>query len=215
MSSERPEDAAARSSVVTLQGEAYRAAMAELYAKGATPWDSGVPNSELLRALDAGELTGTTVLEVGCGTGTNAVELARRGFSVTAIDLVDEPIRRAKEKARSAGVDVTLLAGDLTRAPLGGPFDSVFDCGLYHGIRRRDLAGFLATLARVTRPGTRWLSLAGNAREVTPDGPPVVTEEEIRRELGGLFRIVRMHEFRFELGPTFRPLGWSTLLERL
>src|SRR5206468_10448480 len=56
------------------------------YVEGNIPWDSGVPEAELVRLLDAGTLAGKTVLEIGCGTGTNAVELARRGFVVTAMD---------------------------------------------------------------------------------------------------------------------------------
>lgn len=184
------------------------------YATGNTPWDSGVPSSELIRCVEAGELPGTSLLEFGCGTGTNAIELARRGYRVTAVDLVDLPIEKAREKAHQAGVDVKFISGDLTKLDLGGPFDCLFDLGLYHGLRNRDLAGFLSTLRRVSRPGTRWLSLAGNAKEVRADGPPVVREEEFRAELEPLFRILRVREFRFNLRPDFQPLAWSILLER-
>ena len=56
------------------------------YQTGDTPWDSGVPSAELIRVLDAGLLPGKTVLEIGCGTGTNAIGFARRGYRVTAVD---------------------------------------------------------------------------------------------------------------------------------
>ena len=65
----------------------------ERYAKGEIPWDSGRPSGELIRILNSGKLTGKTVLEIGCGTGTNAIELARRGFKVTAVDYVEQPIQ--------------------------------------------------------------------------------------------------------------------------
>lgn len=184
------------------------------YATGETPWDTGVPSQELVRAIEAGELPGATVLELGCGTGTNAVELARRGYRVTAVDLVELPVEKGREKARKAKVTVDFRVGDLTRLDLGGPYDVVFDSGVYHGMRQHDLGGLLAALERVTRPGTRWLSLAGNAKEPHPTGPPVVTEAEFRRELSGPFRIVRVHEFRWDLRPDFQPLAWSILLER-
>ena len=48
------------------------------YDKNETPWDSNVPSVELCKALDAHLLPGKTVLGLGCGTGTNAIELARR-----------------------------------------------------------------------------------------------------------------------------------------
>src|SRR5437899_11542967 len=125
------------------------------YATGDTPWDSGRPSAELVRVLDAGLLPGKTVLEIGCGTGTNAIELARRGYQVTAIDLVDLAVRRAKDTAQRAGVDSDFRVGDATRMDLGGPFDVVFDPGLHHGNRAWNLEGFRKMLKRVTRPGCR------------------------------------------------------------
>jgi len=184
------------------------------YAAHDTPWDSGVPSTELVRLLDSGLLPGRTALEFGCGTGTNAIELARRGYAVTAIDLVDLAVEQAREKAKRAGVEIHFVIGDLTQKDFGGTFDVLFDLGVYHGIRQRDLSGFLTTVERVSRRGTRWLSLAGNAREPLENGPPVDREEEFRRELSPLFRFIEVREFRFELRPDFRPLAWSILMER-
>jgi SAM-dependent methyltransferase len=192
----------------------YLEFMRQRYVAGDAPWDTGRPSTELVRTLDAGLLPGKSALEFGCGTGTNAIELACHGYRVTAVDLVDIPIERAREKARRAGVDIDFHVGDLTRLDLGGPYDVLFDSGVYHGIRMRDLAGFLKTLKRVSRRGTRWLSLAGNAREPGPVGPPTVREEDIRAELGPLFNVLDLHEFRFDLRPDFQPLAWSILMER-
>ncbi len=191
----------------------YRERVQARYRAGDTPWDSGVPSPPLVEAIEAGQLPGATALELGCGTGTNAIEMARRGYRVTAVDLVDLAVRRAKAKAKKAGVTVDFRCGDATRMGLGGPYDVLFDSGLYHGIRRRDLAGFLQTLDRVTRPGTRYLCVAGNAKE--PDqGPPVVHEEEFRAELGPLFDILEVREVRLDLLAGLRPLFWSILMER-
>jgi len=184
------------------------------YAARDTPWDIGVPAPELVRVVEAGQLRGKSVLEMGCGTGTNSIELARRGFRVTAVDLVDLAIEQAKEKAEKAKVDIDFRLGDLTKRELGGPFDSLVDVSVYDGIRNRDLAGFLATLRRVSRTGTRWLSLAGSATDPLPNGPPVVTETEFRTELEPLFQILDAHEFRYSLAPGFAPHFWSILMER-
>ena len=160
-------------------------------------------------------LPGKTVLEIGCGTGTNAIELTRRGYRVIAVDLVDLAVRRAKDKAQRAGVDIDFRVGDVTRMDLDGPFDVVFDRGVYHGIRAQNLSGFLKMLKRVTRPGSRWLTLAGNAKEPTVDGPPVVSEDEFRSELEPLFKVLEVREFRFTLDrEDFRPLAWSILMGR-
>jgi SAM-dependent methyltransferase len=188
---------------------------AERYAKGETPWDSGTPCEELLRLLDTGKLPGKTVLEIGCGTGTNAIELARRGFLVTAADYVEQPVRDARDKARQAKVKVDFRVADVLKDDLGGPYDILFDRGVYHCLRDVDLTKFQEVLKRVTRTGSWWLSLAGNAKEEMDPGPPVVSEEEIRAELGPLFDIVELREFRFTTNKSdFRPLGWSILMRR-
>lgn len=197
-----------------MTGQEYLHAITQRYETGDTPWDSGRPDAELIRTVEAGELPGTTLLELGCGTGTNAIELARRGYRVKAIDLAELPIQKACEKAAKAGVAVDFVSGDLTKVDLGGPYDCLFDAGLYHGIRNRDLPLFLSTLSRVSRGGTRWLCLAGNANETLSDGPPTVREEEFRAELEPLFRILRVREFRFDLSADFQPLAWSILAER-
>ena len=95
------------------------------------------------------------------------------------------------------------------------PFDFVFDRGCYHCCRGVDLEGYRATLRHVTRPGTLFLCLAGNANEQSDEGPPRVTEEQIREELGELFEIEQLREFRFQdPGGEDGPLGWSCLMVR-
>lgn len=203
-----------RANITRLPPAEYVGEITSRYAAGETPWDTGVPNPALVKAVESGGLRGRTLLELGCGTGTNAIELARRGFRVTAVDLVDVAIRRAREKAKTAGVTVDFRCGDLTRLGLGGPYDCLVDIGCYHGLRNRSLDAFQSTLARVSRTGTRWLSVAGSANDTGSEGPPRVREEEFRRELGGLFDFLDVHEFRFDIRPDFRPLMWSILMER-
>ena len=56
------------------------------YLSGELPWDSGLPSRELQRVLEEQKIAPGRALELGCGTGTNAIELARRGFDVTAVN---------------------------------------------------------------------------------------------------------------------------------
>lgn len=189
---------------------------AQRYAQGNIPWDSGKPSEELIRVLEGGKLTGKTALEIGCGTGTNAIELARRGFEVKAVDCVQEAIDIACAKAANAQATVDFCVADVLTQDLGGPYDVLFDRGVYHALRIASLAEFQNMLKRVSQPGSWYLSLAGNAKEAKfQNGPPVVTEAEIRGELGALFNIVELREFRFAINkPGFRPLAWSILMRR-
>jgi len=181
-----------------------------------TRWDTGHPSSELKRVVAEEEITPCPALEVGCGTGTNAVWLAQQGFAVTAIDVSQLAIEAAQKKAAEAGVKVRFIAGNILSSPdLVGPFVFYFDRGLYHHLRQVDLEGYLRLLERTVKPGALGLVLAGNAK-TGRTGPPVVTEEEIRGELGRVFEILRLREFYLDpVGEeTETHLAWSCLLRR-
>jgi SAM-dependent methyltransferase len=185
------------------------------YRTGDVPWDTGRPSSELQRVIAEDRIAPCPALELGCGTGTNAVWLAERGIDVTAVDISSLAIERARQRAAAAGANVRLLTADVLTGPdVGGPFSFFFDRGCYHIVRELDLAAYLRLLERALRLGATGLVLTGNAR-LPRTGPPVVSEEEIRRELGALFEVVRLREFQFdEAGDSERHLGWSCLLRR-
>jgi methyl halide transferase len=155
-------------------------------------------------------------VELGCGTGTNAVWLAAAGFDVTGLDLSSTAVARAQARAEAAGTAARFLVADLLDPlPVEGPFDFVFDRGCYHVLRGVDVDRFLEGVANLVGPSTAGLFLTGNAREPS-GGPPVVSEAELRDELGRLFEIVRLREFRFDIhfGPIDGPLGWSCFVRR-
>jgi methyl halide transferase len=187
------------------------------YVTGDTPWETGHRSTELERVIIEEKIGPCTAIDLGCGTGANAVWLAELGFDVTAIDISPTAIDRGRMKKASRGVRVRFLTGDVLDPPddIGGPYGFFFDRGCYHIVRSVDLARFLKTLEHITAPGSLGLLLTGNSNEPRT-GPPVVSEEEIRTELGSLFEITRLREFRFDDVPGFpnRPLGWSCLLRR-
>lgn len=190
----------------------------ERYRGGDTPWDTGLPSSELVRVIAQEKVQACPAIELGCGTGVNAVWLAQRGFDVTAVDLSPRALERARQRAAEAGVSARFLTADVLDPPdLGGPFPFLFDRGCYHVVRRIDVERFLRTLEGITAPGTLALVLTGNAREKMEPGPPVMTEAEIRAELGRLFEVISLREFRFDQPASDmpRPLAWSCLLRRV
>jgi SAM-dependent methyltransferase len=187
----------------------------ESYAAGNPPWDSGLVSKQLIRVLDTEKIPLGRAVELGCGTGTNAIYLASRGFDVMGLDCASVALEQARKKAEEAGAKVNFLEADLCRLNLElKPFEFIFDRGCYHSVRRFDIAGFLNSLKRLSRPGTRYLLLAGNANEAGP-GPPKVHEHEIRLDLERLFEIQFLREFRFEVpDPPEGFLAWSCLMTR-
>jgi SAM-dependent methyltransferase len=189
----------------------------ESYRGGDLPWDTGRPSSELQHVFNENRVQPCRTLELGCGTGTNSVWLAQKGFDVTGVDVAPLAVERAERRAEAAGVIARFVVADVLHLPeLNGPFEFFFDRGCYHAIRRDAPEQYAPTVAQQVATGGRGLVLAGNAREPHDPGPPVVTEEQIRDELGLAFHILDLHEFRFDEAPGVpeRFLGWSCLVEK-
>jgi 2-polyprenyl-3-methyl-5-hydroxy-6-metoxy-1,4-benzoquinol methylase len=117
-------------------------------------WDTGISPPELLDYL-ATHPAGRAV-DLGCGSGTNLVTLARNGWQVTGVDLSTRAVRLAKQKTQRAGIAAVILVGDLSEhmKPLG-PFDLALDIGCFHAIARR--GQYLDNLVSMLRGGGHWL----------------------------------------------------------
>lgn len=64
------------------------------------------------------------ILDIGCGTGRHAIELAKRGYNVTGFDLSESQLRHARKKADEAGVTVELQCRDATKPHFSQEFDA-------------------------------------------------------------------------------------------
>ena len=196
------------------------------YATGQTPWDSGAPSLEMQRVVRDRAIAPRRMLEIGCGTGTNAVWFAQQGFEVTAVDLVPLAIDNAVARAKGAGVKVRFEAANLLDAAVtsqlaaGGPFEFIFDRGVYHCLREENQPAILRAIHQLTGRGSLYLQLTGNANDPNPpgQGPPRVKAEELLAELGPSFELVQLREFNFDGvtldGAAFSPLAWSALWRR-
>lgn len=188
------------------------------YRDAETPWDTGYPSMELQRVIADEGIAPCRALELGCGTGTNSVWLAQKGFDVVGVDLSPLAIEKASQRAEKANVKVRFLAADVMDLPdLGGPFRFFFDRGCYHVVRRDGNAEtYIDTLASVTSQDAQGLILAGNAKEPHDPGPPTVSEEELRSEWQTRFTIQWLREFRFDSTPNIDEsfLAWSAFVRK-
>jgi SAM-dependent methyltransferase len=192
------------------------------YIDSDTPWDSGKPSLVLVRFLEEAKLKPCRMLEFGCGTGTNAIYLAQRGFDVTAVDLSEVALEQARTKAKEANVSVKFIQADITDPPyLGGPFPFVFDRGTYHIVRSINLTALQKTLSAVVEPDGLYLVLAGNANTAAPPdkGPPIVRAQDLCSELeSDSFDLLQLKEANFHGvkidGQELAPLAWFALLKR-
>ncbi|MCC6528077.1 MAG: class I SAM-dependent methyltransferase [Polyangiaceae bacterium] len=184
------------------------------YLAGDLPWDTGRPDRELERLVAARALAPCRALEVGCGTGTNAIWLAERGFEVFATDLAPTAIARARAKAERADVRVRFEVGSF---PAGEPpFDLAYDRGCFHvHDEAAERAAFAASVAAALAPAGLWLSLIGSSngppREV---GPPRRSARDVAEALEPHFELLLLEDTTFEADLPSVPRAWLCLARR-
>jgi SAM-dependent methyltransferase len=138
------------------------------------PWFDPGPSIGVRRAVEEGFLPMTgSVLDIGCGAGSNLLYLADLGYRVHGVDLSPGAVEAAQQRAKEAALRVDIREGDALDLPFpDGSMDVLVDNGCFHTLpipRRPDYA---AEVERVLRPEGRFV-LSWVAREHTsPVGPP-------------------------------------------
>jgi len=159
-----------------------------LYGLGITPWEqmASLPIAKQIAGLfdrEEQQRAGRRrrALDLGCGSGIWSVELAKRGWDVTGVDLVPKALRAARERAQRSGVDVRFVRADLTTMSseeVGRDFDLLLDFGALHGMARAQQERMsLAVTALAASPATLlMLAFTPGRRGPLPRG---LSQEEV------------------------------------
>ena len=159
------------------------------------PWDIG-PREELVELVESGRIAPSRAIDLGCGTGSNAVFLAQHGFDVTAVDYAASAIEKARERAKAAGAAVTFIEDDLTDLHhVSGTYDFLVDYSVLDDLRPKGRGLYVQNVLPLTHPGSRYLLY-------TFEWPPRWWEKnllssalepgEVERRFGGYFDIERI-----------------------
>ncbi|MDL1911545.1 class I SAM-dependent methyltransferase [Chloroflexi bacterium CFX6] len=141
------------------------------------PWDSGISPPELLEFIQT-HPPGKAI-DLGCGTGTNVVTLARSGWQVTGVDFVPRAIRTARKKIARENLEADVRVGDVTRLDgIADRFDLALDIGCFHGLSQQGRRDYLTRLDRILAPGGFWL-MYGFFRPSPHHAPPGLVEADI------------------------------------
>lgn len=178
---------------------AYRAAVPP-------PWDIGRAQPELVRLADAGALAGR-VIDIGCGTGENALMAASHGLEVVGVDIAPTAVRKAEAKARERGLRAEFLVWDVlelgTLAERIGRFDSGIDSGVFHTFPDGERSRYVDSVAAAVRPGGQLILMCFSEQEPDWGGPRRVRQAEIREafgpETGWLVEEIRGSRFATDL----------------
>ncbi len=178
-------------------------------------WDIGRPADELQRVIEGGKIARCRAVDMCCGSGTDAIYLASKGFDVTAIDVAPTALGLAMEKARKANVSVHWKVADILAPPELKPFDFIYDRGCYHVVRDQNLSAYIEAVRRFSHPGTQFLLLATRRGEQPGGEGSGVTEEELRVDFLSLFDVEWLRQIILESNlSSGGPPGWSALMKR-
>jgi SAM-dependent methyltransferase len=109
-----------------------------MYRLGFAPWERRDVEQSWQPLLEGpGALAPGRALDIGCGSGRDAVYLAKRGWEVTAVDFVEAALASASHRAAEEGVEVQWVKGDvaeLGQLGLEPGYNLLYDFGCIHGL---------------------------------------------------------------------------------
>jgi len=159
------------------------------YWRRQTPWDTQVTPPEVMEFI--ARTPPGKALDLGCGTGTNAITLARHGWRVTGVDFIPKAILAARAKAARSGFAIDFLVESVTDlSGLSGPFDYVLDIGCLHALKEEDRTRYAANVSRLLGPQAWYMLYAWLPRR-WEGGVAGISMEEVESLLGADLSKVR------------------------
>jgi SAM-dependent methyltransferase len=147
------------------------------------PFFTASPCESLAEWVGEGLIPPGRALDLGCGSGRNAIFLARRGFMVDAVDYSETAIAWARDRAAEAGVDVSLACCNVfDLEPRVAHYDLVYDSGCFHHIAPHRRKQYVEWVVNSLKPGG-WFGLTC----FRPEGGSGWSDDEVyeRGSLGG------------------------------
>jgi cyclopropane fatty-acyl-phospholipid synthase-like methyltransferase len=183
-----------------------RAEFESFYA-GKAPWDIKGPQRPFAAAVDRVK---SPVLDAGCGTGETALFMAQHGHQVTGIDFVEEPVRRARAKAKERGLSARFMVKDaMTLGEWDERFATVIDSGLFHVFSDDDRRRYVRGLAHVLEPGGRLLLMCFSDQEPGTEGPRRISQAELREAFAQGWDIESIELAQITINPEFKEVQFS------
>ena len=158
------------------------------------PWFYPELDDDLRQALDQLGLQRGSALDLGTGPGTQAIQLAQRGFDVTAVDVSESAIRRARDRAVAHGLTITWQQDDILATRLDGQFDLIFDRGCFHVLPAERRQEYIRTVAGLLKPGAYFFLKCFSQLQPGTDGPQRFTPEQIRELFGHQLQVRSIKE---------------------
>ena len=167
--------------------------------RGSPPWDIGRPQPVIVDLARKKEFADGSVLDIGCGTGENALFLAESGYTVTGIDAAPIAVERARAKAKEKSLNIEFRLGNALNLGLGkSKFDNAIDSGLFHTFYDNERSVYLKEVAHALRGQGKYFMICFSEKEPTDwGGPRRVTKTEIQDSFAPFFQVNYIHDVFF------------------
>jgi SAM-dependent methyltransferase len=161
------------------------------YAVGFKPWEQSAKADagrmeEFFRREEAERGGPGKALDIGCGSGVHTLALARNGWDVTGVDIIDKALSEARHRLSDARVNAMIVKADAATLPVdvvGDGFDFVLDVGCFHGLKHDQQDAMAHAVTARTKPDATLLMLAFGK----PIGPPFMPTGATRDRIESAF----------------------------
>lgn len=174
------------------------------------PWFSDSIDADVDQAIERHGVAPSLgpVLDLGTGPGTVALELARRDFTVTALDLAEAAIRMARKRAGRNASRIQWIATDLFAASFPGWFQAVFDRGVYHSLPLEERRAYADRVPGWLRAGGFLILKAFSTDEPGDWGPNRIPRPELEGAFRGRLELVELRAAEFPGTLDHAPKAW-------
>lgn len=188
-----------------------------LYKTGETPWELNRPDKDLTKWVKDYPIHPCKALDLGCGTGFNAIWLAEQGFEATGTDFSALAIEQANTNAKAAKADIRFIELDFLTQAIGETnFMFLFDRGCFHSFDDPKLRSAFAENAHGhLADNGLWLSFLGNTDAPPRDvGPPMRSALDIAQAVEPWFEILSLTTAFFDSKRESPARSWHCLMRK-
>jgi len=168
-----------------------------LYRLGIAPWDN-TPGPQVLDRVLADDSAGDgrRALDVGCGRGRDAIYRSKKGWDVTAVDLEESALEKARERAAQEAAEVHWVIGDVTKLGTLGiqpGYSLIYDMGCIQGLSDEGAARAAEGITSLAADDATllFLAFARDRRIILPRG---MNREHVESLFGPAWRLVDTHD---------------------
>jgi len=180
------------------------------------PWYLDRLDPDVDAALSELDIHVPAVLDLGTGPGTQAIEMARRGFDATGTDVSPSAVRKAAELAARQKVACRFVEDDLLHTGITRTFDLVIDRGLLHNLSPVQRGVYVQKVWTLLRPGGHLMIKAYRSEKpvTSSRSPYYFTAPELAQLFGGCFEILGIRQTVYHGTMVPAPASWFAILRK-